>query len=271
MKCAYCFARFCNVGEQSGTEETVLLLQKLSKFGFKKINFVGGEPLLLPDLNFLLKTAKTLGFYTSIVTNGLLLTEDFLKKSSANIDQIGMSIDSLNYATNKEVGRMSKEIVMNEFHYRGLLALITACKIDLKINTVVSRANIDEDMSSFINEFNVQRWKVFQVLKVIGENSRNFHDFEISQHEFTTFVQRNKNGLLHKDILIKENEEIMRGSYIMVNPDGCFFDNIDGSYNVSGKIVENGVEEALAQINYDYEKFLFREGNYYLNNIKIAL
>lgn len=52
----------------------------LAAAGVSKITFVGGEPLLHPLLPELLAAAKGAGLVTSLVSNGSLLTEDWLRR-----------------------------------------------------------------------------------------------------------------------------------------------------------------------------------------------
>ena len=42
----------------------------------------------------------------------------------------------------------------------------------VKINTVVTRTNLMEDLSDFIVEARPERWKLLQVLPVEGQNDR---------------------------------------------------------------------------------------------------
>ena len=270
MKCKYCFAGFNNTKKLYPFEETIQLMKKLRVFGFEKINFVGGEPMLIPRISELLKISKKLGFYTSLVTNGSLLSADFLKETYKSIDVIGLSIDSLCKETNLSIGRMTSKGIMHINEYSKIVNLINFYGIDLKINTVVSNINKNEELYSFINKVNPVRWKIFQVLKIENENDYNFNKFEISDIEFENFWNKQISNLNNKKILIKENNEILRGSYLMINPEGCFFDNTKGKYTVSEKIIKVGVCNALEQINYDYTKYISRSGNYFNKNNNTA-
>lgn len=54
----------------------------------------------------------------------------------------------------------------------------------------------------------------------------------------------------------------MRGSYAMIAPNGCFFDNSEGSYRYSREIIKVGPQAAFNDINFDPNKFREREGSY---------
>ena len=85
---------------------------------------------------------------------------------------------------------------------------------------------------------------------------------EIAPEQFEAFVQRN--GVVENDgISVKpESNELMTGSYIMVDPAGRFFDNNQGTYTYSRPILEAGVEEALKDVSINAERFIERGGRY---------
>jgi len=258
MKCTYCFARFNKVNQKLTIPQQKQIIKRLFDFGFTKINFVGGEPFLLPQLAELIKYSKNLGFYTSVVTNGSLLTEQFIKNTKKHLDMIGISIDSLNTKTNSNIGRKFNGIIPDKEFYFEKCMLIKDNGITLKINTVVSNKNLNEDFSDFISKIKPERWKLFQVLGIEEEN--NIEYFKISKTEFINFAEYHTSI---KEFLIAEDNDIIRGSYVMIDPEGKFFDNIKGKYTLSKPILEVGVEQALNEINFDYTKFLKRNGDYY--------
>lgn len=269
MRCKYCFAGFNHTKQSHSFYDSLKLLEELYKFGFEKINFVGGEPLLIGNISDLLAASSKYGFYTSIVTNGSILTDSFLKKNAKFVNSIGLSIDSLSENINSQIGRQTGTKIMNKNVYLEIVRLITEYQVDLKINTVVSALNKNENFCSFINAVNPMRWKVFQVLSIEGENDMHIETLRVSDADFETFCSSSRNELLNPNILISEDTELIKGSYLMINPDGCFFDNLNGYYRVSDPIIEVGVEKALSQIKFDYGQFISRNGDYYLKS-KVA-
>jgi radical S-adenosyl methionine domain-containing protein 2 len=271
MKCKFCFAHFNEVECRMSQVEIEKLMIILRNNGIDKINFVGGEPLIIPNLTRLLKLSSQLGFYTSIVTNGSLINEEFIKEIYPFVNQIGLSIDSLHSITNKLIGRETRGLIANIDFYREITKIISSYNIDLKINTVVSQLNKNELLADFINEVAPIRWKVLQVLKVVGENDKRINDLLLSSKEFNSFCDSNKKRLINPSLLIYEPNSILSGSYLMINPEGKFFDNSKGKYTVSERILKIGVDNALRQIHFDNEKFRIRNGSYYQNNLKVAL
>ncbi len=138
--------------------------------------------------------------------------------------------------------------------------------IRLKCNTVVSRANVNEDMRQFIEKLFPRRWKLFQVLPVQSENDTAINDFVISDQEFQAFVDRHQSLKGQGVEIIPENNEAMTNSYLMISPDGRFYWH--GPYG-SGRtivygdpILEVGFEQALKQVHFSAMKFRDRGGEY---------
>ena len=105
MACNFCYARFDDVIRDTKvsklglpTEQARAVVTELARLGFKKINFAGGEPLLRKDLPELIRFAKSLGLVTSIISNGQLITADWIESVSGHLDQIGISVDLVKHS-----------------------------------------------------------------------------------------------------------------------------------------------------------------------------
>ncbi|SDX55432.1 radical S-adenosyl methionine domain-containing protein 2 [Lutibacter oricola] len=257
-KCKFCFGTFNDVKKNNlEYEEAKRTVQNLAGFGFEKITFSGGEPTLCKYLPKLLKIAKNAGMTTSIVTNGSMLNYDWLNENKDYLDWIAISIDSINIETNIRSGRFNKNNSFTEEIYIELIQLIKEIGFKLKINTVVSNFNKNEDFNEFINWVKPERWKIFQALPIEVQNDKYKDDFMVNQFEFNNYLKRHKSSSY-----IKESNYDMKGSYIMVDPIGRFFENSKGIHKYSSKINSVGVERALSEINYCFKKFINREGLY---------
>lgn len=272
-QCKYCFAHFCEVESQLNVDDRKKLVKALcAPKWVDKINFVGGEPTLigdqLIDLMMVAKGEKSHPVRTSVTTNSSLISPDWIEKAAPFLDILTISIDSQFEDTNRKCGRCCKANgkVLSKEHYIALAAACHKNGIQLKINTVVSSINVNEDMADFINVIRPFHWKIFQVLKVDGENDVDFSKYAITGEEFDKYIENQRNILNDKKVLVKESNDLMRGSYLMVNPEGCFFDNTQGGYTVSSPILEVGIDQALRQIHFDDEKFNKRGGKYSIPN-----
>jgi AdoMet-dependent heme synthase len=99
-----CSCRHCGVRSQnknSGGElvksDFLGIIDESYKLGAYSIYFFGGEPLLVPELFEYIAYARTKGLFTRCDTNGLLLNEEMvIRLKQAGLNEIGISIDSLN-------------------------------------------------------------------------------------------------------------------------------------------------------------------------------
>jgi len=268
MRCKFCFAAFQDVKQSllpAGhlpKEQAIQVVLELANIGFKKIAFAGGEPSLCPWLPDLIKTAKQAGMTTMVVTNGSKLNDSFLEQNQKHLDWIAVSIDSLSPAANLAIGRaIGGKTPLTLEYYRSVVKKIKQFGYGLKINTVVNRHNVDEDLNDFIRFARPIRWKILQALPIIGQNDNCISDIDIDESDFYKFVQKHKN-LSDITNIIPESNEQMKGSYAMVDPAGRFFDNTSGMHHYSKSILEVGVAEAAMDVNYSFEKFTSRGGIY---------
>jgi len=96
---AYC--DFCHFGnhtqfknaKHARTQDVLRNLPHLKRIGVRFIDFTGGEPLLHPDIAEITKSARKVGFRTSITTNGLLYPK-FAKALRGSVDLLHFSLDS---------------------------------------------------------------------------------------------------------------------------------------------------------------------------------
>lgn len=269
MRCKFCFATFQDVKSSIlpkghlPEKEALKLVKELAKFGFEKITFAGGEPTLCPWLSKLIRTAKEHGLTTMIVTNGTRLTDAFLKENKPFLDWIALSVDSLDREINRISGRAitgKKAIEIKE--YKQIVDKIKSYDYGLKINTVVHAKNYLENLTEFIQYANPIRWKVFQVLPIVGQNDNQIDEFKITQKDFENFNKRHAPIADKGTKIIIENNDSMQGSYAMVDPAGRFYDNNEGKYNYSDPIRKVGSNIAYSQVNYSTHKFKKRGGSY---------
>lgn len=199
---------------------------------------------------------------TSIVTNGSLLTDKLIESIAPNLDLLTISIDSLNQKTNLEIGRALRGITISSQSYLHRIHYSKSFGCCVKINTVVNRLNAAEDFSDFMRQAAPDRWKVLQATKIEGENADDFSKWAISKDDFKQFELRHSNLLNEGLTVVFETDEMLYGSYAMVAPNGCFFDNSEGIYYYSRPIIEVGIEKAFSEINFSWETFKARGGEY---------
>ena len=238
FKCRQCFSKF-------GTEKL------LPMEGWKKIvdnciagadvtefNIAGGEPMLYPGLVELVKYIRSKGVKASLITNGSLMDEEWIKNYAGMYETIGFSVDSLDDETNKKIGRCDRNgKTIPASRIVKLCGMIRkyapGCRI--KINTVVSALNKDEVMSDFIDEIAADRWKILRMKPFQYDGFSNL-DIQVSDAEFLRFVEKNrkkdrKEGgkeagagaeLAEREVVVEPD---MRASYVLIDSNGCLLDN----------------------------------------------
>lgn len=139
--------------------------------------------------------------------------------------------------------------------------LIRSTGIRLKVNTVVTSANMLDDLTVHLIQLKPERWKVFQALPVVGQNDCDIEELLVTKKQFDQFVARHSHLNEFFPIVTESNTD-MRGSYVMIDPAGRFYDSMLGRYTYSKAILDVGVEEALSGIITDVSRFRKRGGYY---------
>ena len=257
--CRYCFARFPETPKRLSTNDAVEVMRRVRLAGGDKMNFVGGEPTLHPDVERLVVAAKELGFTTSVVSNGARLARLLASPGGAALDWVGLSVDSATDDGNALVGRGGPGYTAQVVAHAQLARASGAA---VKLNTVVTRHNVQEDMNTLVRSIQPERWKVFQVLRVEGQNERSVDDLLVSAREFQDFVARHRALVDARIPVIAEGNEAMTDSYAMIDPLGRFFGNSGGMHRIGLSIIEVGAEEALASVGFQHRKLVARGGVY---------
>ena len=272
--CKFCFAPLIEQRTRTrlSSETGELILRSIAKYGVRKINFVGGEPMLNPHLEDWIIHANSLGMTTSIVSNGTGMSEGWLSEMRPYLDWIGLSIDASCDGIHAEMGRSTKrEARLGESGHlsRCLEVWKNARKLGygLKLNTVVTSANLDDDMAELVSRLKPNRWKIFRVLLIDGENDGRVEPLMISAREFAEYVERHRTNLIgrHEIQIVAEDNSDMLGTYAMIDPQGLAYTNMGGRYRYStSSVAEVGFAEAWAEVSGGFceSGFISRGGNW---------
>lgn len=258
LRCRFCFATFRGLRGRLETDDARRLIDALRAAGTEKLTFVGGEPTLHPDIGDLVAYAHEVGLVTCLVTNGARLAR-LLEEQAATIDWVGLSVDSANEDVQARLGRGKGG------HVAKSLAHADRCRelgIRLKLNSVITSLNHREDMSAFVRRFRPERWKVFQVLAMEGQNDGSVEDLLIDDSAFVRFVARHAHLASEGLAPVVEDNDAMKGSYVMVDPLGRFIGNSTGRHRYSRPILDVGVDAALSEVAWSEERFEARGGRY---------
>jgi len=269
MKCRHCFSYYNEIEiDQLSLEEAKQIIQEISKIkSFKKLNFSGGEPTMFKDIEQLIKFAKELGLETSMVTNGykLIKSPELFDKLKGHLDLLALSIDSFNHDLNIKIGRYVGKKQKQTITYNDFLWLTQQCHeydIKIKVNTVVTKLNYKQVLAHKIATFKPIRWKILRMLPVKFQNDMA-EEYVPKDDEYNFFVNNNKETAKKLGIkVVTEANEDMTGSYLMISPDGKFFNNVEGCLKYSKPLLSVEIEEVLRETPLRREVFYKREGDY---------
>ena len=177
----------------------------------------------------------------SLITNGSLLTEEFIMNNKGKLEQIGLSIDSIKESTNLMLGRCQNN---KTFNYQKLVSICKAIKlsgIKLKINTVVSKLNINEDITKLLDEVEPDRIKILQ-MKPTTEVAKKY---EVSESEFENYTKKYSG---YKTVIENGNITELSTAYpsyiLTVDKDGNF---VEKSNDIKEQIRKNFSETTKAR------------------------
>lgn len=218
-----------------------------------RINFAGGEPFLEKELGQAIALAYDLGLRPSFISNGSLLTDDFIIEFGPMISVAGFSVDSFDDEQNRRIGRRDNRGA--QVSWKRMAEIFSSFRqvspnTLLKINTVVCRENVSDDLTLSLCELRPDRWKALRVIPIHGAT-----DLGISDVEFSSFLQR------HRHVpgkIVPEDNVDMHRSYIMLDPDGRFYQRQGSDYLRSAPILEVGAVKALQLIEFDTKTYASR-------------
>lgn len=272
--CRFCYARFEDLKATSFMTENegCRLLEQLATAGVEKINFVGGEPMLHPHIRAWIVHAKTVGMVTSIVSNGTGIDRAFLSTMKGHLDWVGLSVDASNDELHEQLGRGEKKHLRNGIsaHLARSLPvadLLHEFGVGVKLNTVVTALNQQDDMSEVVRRIRPDRWKIFQALHIEGENDEDILQLEVSDVAFDAYVERHRAALVDLGgvTVVAENNEAMLGTYAMIDPLGRVYTNAEGRYRYSSdSMLVMGFVDAWREVStgFSAEAFLARDGDW---------
>jgi MoaA/NifB/PqqE/SkfB family radical SAM enzyme len=144
-RCVFCAYNYTDYqGAKLERFTTLNLLKELGEIGVKSIDWdTEGEPLLHPDLPDFINRAKLFGIDSAVETNGVYLTEDFMKKCGHSISYIKVSVDAGCNETHHKLHRGKEKdwekVIAN---VEKAVKLKTGCVIGMQM--VLLKENEDE-------------------------------------------------------------------------------------------------------------------------------
>jgi radical S-adenosyl methionine domain-containing protein 2 len=267
-RCDFCY--FTEAGHlasvPAGSQHTLdregyrRLLRLLAEAGVLRLTFAGGEPTLCPFLeDLVLEWHRLQGGVrplAMIVTNGTGLYETRLVRIRHALGAVKLSGESNSNFVEKALGRGYGAHVQLIVDRADMLHRLD---IPVHLNSVICSRNWEEDLTPLVRRIDPAVWKIFQFLPVPGQNDTQITSLSISSEQFEEFLDRHRQ---FEGIWAPENNELMRGSYAMIDPLGRFFQSKPSGYvRSTHSILDVGVEEAFREVDLDWGKYERRGGD----------
>lgn len=268
--CRYCFAHFGRNKDLTLKEWQRIIDNLSSSEKVSGINFAGGEPMLYKDFPALVEYAKRSGFKVSIISNGFFLLDERFTPSDIffELETLGISVDSFNEKILVELGCCDR--ASNILSQEKLIAIIKRARalnpnIKIKLNTVVSKLNVNEKLVELEKVIDVDRWKFLKMKPFRNKDFSNL-DLTVSDEEFERFLKLNERN---KGESVPESS--LTGSYIIIDNRGNLLDNADDDYTVVGNLLEENFEDVFARYSFDAQLYSSRYSALQLENITKTL
>jgi MoaA/NifB/PqqE/SkfB family radical SAM enzyme len=129
LSCTYC-SEFDDFSKPVPTAEMLRRIDLLAALGTTVITLTGGEPLLHPDLEEIIRRIRHHGMIAISVTNGYLLTTDRIQRlNHAGLDHLQISVDNVRP---DDVSKKSLKVLDQKLRWLSELA-----EFQVNIHTVV--------------------------------------------------------------------------------------------------------------------------------------
>jgi len=129
LSCAYC-NEYDKVSSPVATAEMLRRVDLLAALGTGIITFSGGEPLLHPELDEIIRAIRAHGIIATLITNGYLLTPERIERlNRAGLEHLQISIDNVQP---DDVSKKSLKVLDKKLEW-----LAEHAEFDVNINSVL--------------------------------------------------------------------------------------------------------------------------------------
>ncbi len=132
LSCAYC-NEYDDHSAPVATRDLIVRVDRLAALGTGIITISGGEPLLHPDLDAVIRRIRDRGAIATLITNGYLLSRERIRQlNRAGLDHLQISIDNV---VPDDVSKKSLKVLDQKLRW-----LAEAATFDVTVNAVVGSA-----------------------------------------------------------------------------------------------------------------------------------
>jgi MoaA/NifB/PqqE/SkfB family radical SAM enzyme len=194
LACRYC-NEFDSFSNPVPLDIMLRRIDRLAHLGTSVITISGGEPLLHPELDDIIRRIRRWGSIATLITNGYLLTPDRIRRlNKAGLDHLQISIDNVKP---DDVSMKSLKVLDKKLQW-----LAEHATFPVNINSVIGATGSPEDAANvarrarelgFATTVGIAHDEHGQ-LRVLGEVERRvYHEItQSSCHAFSTFACYNQ-------------------------------------------------------------------------------
>lgn len=212
LNCKHCY-HLKGDSEAISIKSAVEILKKLETSGVTHIHFLGGEPLMVPNIIEILVLAKESGFMTSINTNGTRISDSFAQElSKAQVDSIMVSMDGASKEVNDNIrGKGVYEKAVNAIN------CLQRCEIPHGVTITISELNATEigEMISFCIQKKIPTLRI-----VLAYQYGNFKLNGLKRNDYLFFdelelaIEKYRTNLLNGELKIVTDFRLLPTEYI---------------------------------------------------------
>lgn len=141
LHCAFCYnpVDYAKTHQELSTEDWIRVLRESRALGAAQLGLSGGEPLLRDDLEEIVREARSLGYYSNLLTSGVGMSEARIAAlKDAGLDHIQLSFQD----STKEMNDFLSSTRTFDLKMK-VAALIKQYDYPMVLNVVLHRYNID--------------------------------------------------------------------------------------------------------------------------------
>lgn len=178
LRCVYCMpaegVKWQSHESIMRYEEIAAIVRVAAKEGISEIRLTGGEPLVRKDLSDLVhQIAQINGVHDiSLTTNGILLEDQAQELSTAGLNRVNVSLDTMSAEKFQRITR-GGEI---DRVLRGLEKAEEAGLTPIKINVVILKGVNDDEIHAFANLTRIHPWHIRFIELMPIRNQKSWGD-----------------------------------------------------------------------------------------------
>ena len=183
LKCRYCYADYPGRSEKDlSYEQVISIINQLAELGTKRINIVGGEPLIRKDIDDIVFYIKNKGIECTMTTNGHFVPYkiDVIKK----LDLLCISLDGIKEKNDLQRGQGTHDAVIKA------LDIATSNGVICQISCVLTKGTLDsiDYMVEIGNKYNAK--VAFTTLIKPVEQTTTYDELIPTDQEYKTAIQK---------------------------------------------------------------------------------